>query len=111
MATISALTKLPAPSPPPPRLDSGTVVLYWDDNWSSRSLTLRTSDYAIGQRHTIPGPMFDNATFVSFNLPVGTVMTLMDNVTPVPGGHTVSDLSNCGRCVDLVGTGQTEGVN
>lgn len=55
--------------------------------------------------------MFDNATFVSFNLPVGTVMTLMDNVTPVPGGHTVSDLSNCGRCVDLVGTGQTEGVN
>jgi hypothetical protein len=63
------------------------------------------------QRHTVKSSLFDRATFAAFNLPVGTVMTLMDNVKPVPAGKPVADLSGCGHCVDLVGTGKTEAVD
>lgn len=55
--------------------------------------------------------MQDAATWVAFNLPVGVVMTLIDNNTPVESGHLVWELRNCGRCIDLVGTGQTEAVD
>jgi hypothetical protein len=48
---------------------------------------------------------------VAFNLPVGSVMTLMDNVVTVASGDLPTDFKNCGRCIDLVGTGQTEGVD
>jgi hypothetical protein len=105
------LTRLPAPSAPPPQLISGSVALFRDDNWNSQRLDLHTSDYIPGQRQTIQSFMFDQATYVAFNLPVGTVMTLMDNVQSVQAGKTVADLSGCGRCVDLVGTGRTEAVD
>jgi hypothetical protein len=38
-------------------------------------------------------------------------MTLMDNVQPVPATGTVADLSGCGPCIDLIGTGKTEAVD
>jgi hypothetical protein len=111
-ATQAALlTTLPAPSVPAPQLSSGSVALFRDDNWSSQRLDLRTVDYVPGQRQTIPSFMFDQATYIAFNLPVGTVMTLMDNVQSVQAGKTVADLSGCGRCIDLVGTGRTEAVD
>jgi hypothetical protein len=108
---VSLLTKLPAPSAPAPQISSGSVVLFGDDNWNSQKLELRTVDFVPGQRQTIQSFMFDQATYVAFNLPVGTVMTLMDNVQPVQAGKTVADLSGCGRCIDLVGTGKTEAVD
>lgn len=55
--------------------------------------------------------MQDAATWIAFNLPVGVVMTLMDNDIPVKAGDPVWNLKNCGRCIDLVGTGQTESVD
>jgi hypothetical protein len=55
--------------------------------------------------------LFDQATWIAFNMPVGTVMTLMDNVHPVQPGKSVADLSGCGRSVDLVGTGRTEAAD
>ena len=93
------------PSVPPPTLPSGTVTLFADDNWGSERATLRTADYPESVRHLFDGtPMQDQATFIAFNLPVGTVMTLMDGVVP-------PNVRFCGRCVDLVGTGKTESVN
>lgn len=108
---VTLLTRLPAPSAPVPQLSSGTVALFRDDNWRSQRLDLSTDDYVPNQRQRIQSFMFDQATFVAFNLPVGTVMTLMDNVNSVPAGMIVADLTGCGRCVDLVGTGKTEAVD
>ena len=105
MSNIYFLSRLPAPSFPPPALPSGTVMLFADDNWASERATLRTADYAESVRHLFDGtPMQDQATFIAFNLPVGTVMTLMDGMVPQNARFS-------GRCVDLVGTGKTESVN
>jgi hypothetical protein len=111
MANIDELTKLPAPSSPAPAIASGVVALYKDNNWSSQNIELRLSEYESGMRHTVPNALFDSATYVAFNLPVGTVMTLMDNIASVEQTFTVANLRQCGRCVDLVGTGKTEAVN
>jgi hypothetical protein len=108
---VSLLTRLPAPSAPPPQLASGTVTLFRDDNWGSQRLDINTGEFVPNQRQRVQSFMFDEATFAAFNLPLGTVMTLMDNVTPTPSGKIVADLSGCGRCVDLVGTGRTEAVD
>ncbi|MGB8770786.1 MAG: ETX/MTX2 family pore-forming toxin [Candidatus Korobacteraceae bacterium] len=133
----STITKLPAPSTPPPTLPTGTVVLYRDNNWQDQSpLKLTTANNREAVRHTIGGTnMQDAATWVAFNLPVGQVMTLTDNdnavptvssssssssssSAPAPGSSSVPDTSSfvwnlrgCGRAIDLVGTGQTEGVD
>ena len=54
--------------------------------------------------------MQDAATWVAFNLPVGTVMTLCDNFTAT-NGDPIMVMKNLGRCIDLVGTGQPQGVD
>ena len=110
--TVEFLTPLPSPSAAPPQQPSGTVTLFRDDNWNSDRLVLTTTQYRDGVRQIISGTnMQDAATWVAFNLPVGTVMTLMDDVTAIQPGHPVWDLSACGRCIDLVGTGKTVAVN
>jgi hypothetical protein len=108
---VTMLTQLPAPSTAPPQIPSGTVSVFQDDNWGSARLDLSTVDFVPDERQTIQSSMFDSATWVAFNLPVGTVMTLMDNVQPVDPSKGAADLSGCGQCVDLVGTGQTEAVD
>ena len=108
---VNLLTKLPAPSGAIPQLASGSVSLFQDNNWNSQRLDLNINDYVPNQRQTIPNFMTDQATYIAFNLPIGTVMTLMDNIVPVPSGGNVADLSGCGRSVDLVGTGKTEAVD
>ena len=108
---VALLTRPPAPAAAAPKLASGTVALFVDGDWNSRKLELRIADYAPGQRQTIPSSMMDVATYVAFNLPIGTVMTLTDNMQPVLPGRSVADLSFCGRSVDLVGTGKTEAVD
>ncbi|MGP0064431.1 MAG: ETX/MTX2 family pore-forming toxin [Isosphaeraceae bacterium] len=105
------ITNLPTASTPPAALPSGTVKLFRDDNWSSPSYTIDIYDYTPSQRQSISGtPMQDAATWIAFNLPAGTVMTLTDNVASNgPGG--CSDLKGAGRVVDLVGTGTTQSVD
>jgi len=111
MPAINQIGALPAPSKAPPALQSGTVVLYHDDNWDSQSYTLDTNNFRENQRQSITGTnMQDQATWIAFNLPVGTVMTLTDNVAELEG-YPVWNLRNCGRVVDLVGTGTTVGVD
>lgn len=108
---MASISKLPAPSSPPPTLSTGTVTLYKDNNWSGSSLSFNINDYAKDTRQSISGTsMQDGATWLAFNLPVGTVVTMMDNWVTPPNGN-VYDLKNCGRVVDLVGTGQTEAVD
>ncbi len=112
MANIDEFTKLPAPPTAPPSLPSGHVVLYRDTKWTSQRLDLALTSYVEGVRHSIGGtPLQDAASWVAFNLPIGTVMTLMEHLKPVEEGKQLWDLRNCGRCIDLVGTGKTEGVN
>lgn len=108
----TSISKLPAPSTLPPTLDSGTVKLFKDNSWSSPSLTLSTSDYASNQRHSIKGDTLQNkTTWLAFNLPEGTVVTLTNLLELSPPGGNVADLKGCGHVVDLIGTGSTEGVD
>lgn len=102
---------LACPSPAPAALPSGTIKLFRDNNWQSSSYTISLNDYTSGRIQSISGTsMQDQATWVSFNLPVGTVVTLMDNV-PSSQNSNIADQSGYGRCVDLIGTGTTTGIS
>lgn len=106
------LTALPSPSVAPPEVPPGIVRFFRDADWQSSHLDMSTQSYRPGARHSIAGTeMQDAATWVSFNLPVGTVMTLMSDDVPVPSGKPVNDLSGAGPCIDLVGTGTTVAVD
>ncbi|RKH18518.1 hypothetical protein D7Y13_37230 [Corallococcus praedator] len=52
----------------------------------------------------------DTATWIAFNLPVGTVVTMTDAYV-APADGNVYNLKGCGKVIDLVGTGKTEAVD
>ena len=110
---MSAISKLPTTATPSPALPSGAVKLYPNGNWTDPTFnTILTAMSPAGLRQSIAHTALQDAvSWVAFNLPVGQVMTLMENFTPLAPGASVGDLSNCGRCIDLVGTGQTESVD
>ena len=110
-AQVARLTKLPAPSSTPPKLKTGYVKLYADDKFDGPSYEIKLSKWKKNTRHRLKWDTFDNATWVAWNLPLGTVVTLTDHVTTVDKGHLLADLSHCGRCVDLVGSGVTEAAD
>jgi len=105
----SWLTPLPAPSSNPPAVPSGQVILYKDNNWNSQKLVLSTSQYRDGVRQTVDRNLFDEATWVAWNLPEGVVCTLIDNVKN--DTNSPYDWSDCGKTVDLVGNGTTRAVD
>lgn len=112
MTTNSRISPLPSPATAPKEVRSGTVVLFKDDNWNSASLTLDINDYASGQRQSLKGSkLHDAATWIAFNLPEGTVMTLSNNLMMDAPNGNVADLKGLGQVVDLVGTGRTEAVD
>ncbi|KAI1131681.1 hypothetical protein F5Y10DRAFT_43613 [Nemania abortiva] len=100
-------TTLPAPGVSPPQLPSGTVSLYKDASWSSPKVDVRTSEYVTNVRHQ--SPMVDTCTWIAFNLPPGTVMTLTDHI--VSAGQNVADLRDTGASIDLIGVGHTVAVD
>jgi hypothetical protein len=110
---MSEIAKLPAAATPPPALPSGTFVLYPNGNWTDQNhLSIVTANYAAGVRHSIANtPLNDAASWVAFNLPLGQVVTLAEHVPAPAPGISVGELSTFGRCIDLVGTGQTESVD
>jgi hypothetical protein len=110
---LARLTKLPsAPGSPTGNFPSGRVSLYKDSSWTSQKLDLETKNYHSGTRHTIPGSALrDEASWIAWSLPVGTVMTLMEHDTPRDEAESVANLRACGRCFDLVGTGKVETAN
>jgi hypothetical protein len=79
----------------PPKQESGTISLFADNYWDSTSLTLDISEFSEKNRHSIANTSLqDKATWVNFNLPVGIVVTLMENVTTLQEGQSVGGLSD-----------------
>ncbi|RKH36041.1 hypothetical protein D7Y13_12370 [Corallococcus praedator] len=108
---MPAISKLPAPAPTPPTQPSNTVRLFKDASWGGTSYAFSTNDYTKDKRQSISGTSIqDESTWIAFNLPVGTVVTLTDAFV-APADGNVFNLKNCGRVVDLVGTGRTEAVD
>jgi hypothetical protein len=68
---VALLTRLPANATPPPDAASGEVVLYVDGNWDSTSLLIETDEYTVSNRHIIREPLYNKATWIRYNLPVG----------------------------------------
>ena len=95
----------------PASLPSGTVMLYADQNWTSSNLTITTSGAIEGVQSSFAGTsMNDRTTWVAFNLPEGVVLTLLEHKATPPAGQPYS-FKGCGRCVDLIGNGQTQTVD
>jgi hypothetical protein len=102
---VSNLTPLPPTSSPPPDIPSGTVALF-AHHWDSKRLDINTSDYIVNKRHRVPAALIDSATWVAWNLPVGTVMTMTDWLQDSTG-LTNASLDGAAGSVDFVGSGQT----
>jgi hypothetical protein len=114
-----SLTKFPTPAGAP-ALPVKTVRLFAEvpgaaliseDPWNGKSWTINLDDWFAGKRHTVHSSVHDQARYVAFNLPVGVVLTLTDNIAPLGAGQNAADLSGCGVCVELVGTGQAEALD
>lgn len=91
-----------------PAIAVGTVILYKDNNWESPSWTI-TLDEPPNERHRVAETMFDQATYVAFNLPIGVVMTLTTHAAQ--DAQKLADLSGCGQCTDLIGTGKPQWID
>ncbi|KAF7856338.1 hypothetical protein EAF04_009866 [Stromatinia cepivora] len=106
---VNLLTKYPpADQPIPYQIGSGTMTLFQGD-FNSTATSIALDDYAPDRRHVIPSPQYQQTTYILFNFPVGTVVTILSNIKPNEGN--IADLKDCGTCADLVGTGKTESVN
>jgi hypothetical protein len=92
-------------------LSSGQIRVFKDDNWQSPNFTITLSNYPENSRNYVGDSWNDTATYVAFNLPVGMVCTLMDNLISLKDGQNPADWSDCGRTFDLVGKGYTQYVN
>lgn len=107
---VKLLTPLPAPPESPPQLPSGVVALFRDEDWNSQRLDINVNSVRQNQRQAVPAFMNDATSYIAWNLPIGAVLTLTDDFDLNTDGRNVADLSRCGRCLDLVGTGQTQAV-
>ncbi|KAG9192677.1 hypothetical protein G6011_11411 [Alternaria panax] len=110
---VNLLNKLPPPSQRAPDLSSGCIRLHQDFNRNSNNteIDIYRGSYPEKERHRFEQRLFDSASWVAFNLPVGTVLTFMDNLPSRPDSGEYADLSDAGRTVNLIGTGRTEGVD
>lgn len=107
----ASFSALPAPPGTPPNLDPGNVQLFVNGDWKSASTLVPTASYVSDQRHCLGNSINDQSTWALFNLPVGTVMTLLENRPPIGNDRSVSDLISAGRSLDLVGVGKTVAVD
>ncbi|KAM0150459.1 hypothetical protein ACHAPG_008803 [Botrytis cinerea] len=101
---VQLLTK-PSPLTIPYEVPRGTVSLFVGD-FNSYKTDLLIQDWVPSRRHLVPSSQFDKTSQVIYHLPVGSVMTLQAAMINNTGN--IADLSYCGTCVDLVGTGKTE---
>jgi hypothetical protein len=95
----------------------GEVILYKDSDWDSETFTIATlyqdpegrGRYPEGKVFSFVGhDMNDNATWIAFRLPRGTVCTLFDKVLSNPSANPF-DFAHTGVCVDLIGIGDIDG--
>lgn len=105
------LTKLPRPDKPADDIESNTVRIFNDSEFSTNYHDIDIDDFLGDVRHKMYNNVHNQANWILWNLPLGTVMTMTEHNTPLEKGQAVFDLNNCGRCIDLVGTGKTEAVD
>ena len=96
---------------PPPQLSSGTVALFQHPDWNSPRFDVSINEYRERYRHMLNRSAVDNTTWVAWNLPVGTVLTLSDHYREYDSNKSVGSLDGLGGTVDLVGTGSTESAD
>jgi hypothetical protein len=97
--------------PPPHEVTSNHIMLYKDAKWSGEALDLDLRNYYFDRVFTFSGtPMNDEATWIAFNLPRGTICTLFEHFIPNKDGSEFC-FAHAGRCVELIGTGKTESVD
>ncbi|KAF7953462.1 uncharacterized protein EAE97_000861 [Botrytis byssoidea] len=100
---VSLLTPPPRPSAPIPcQVASGT------GEWNSVRTDLVLDDYVPNQRHIIPASQYDKTSWILYNMPVGTVITLL---AAIKTSGPIADQGDALTCVDLVGTGKTEAAD
>lgn len=86
-------------------------MIFNDDNFGGNHYEIDIAEFMNDKRHRIYKFAYRKANWISWNLPVGTVMTMMECNKTVEKDQSLADLRGCGCCVALVGTGQTEAVN
>ncbi|TGO30047.1 hypothetical protein BPAE_0008g00390 [Botrytis paeoniae] len=89
-----------------PQILSGSISLFTDPNCSGTRTDICLEDYAINQRHAITSAQLDATTVVLYNLPHGTVVTLIGARPDDP--VNIADYKNCDCVVDLVGYNHTK---
>lgn len=104
----------------PHQINAGQIILYKDSNWNSQSYKIDTSDTAkfpAGRPFSFSGsPLGNSVSWIAFNLPAGTVCTLVQHIRAMPS-PTAGDPSKpynfagVGICVDLIGNGQVQTVD
>jgi hypothetical protein len=101
----------PAPMLYSSAIPSGSVGLYPDASWTGTPFWIRTSAYTEKVQASFSGTSSqDSCTWVAFNLPVGTVMTLLKSAT-APLANQPYNFVDAGVCVDLIGNGSIQTVD
>ncbi|KAJ8059119.1 hypothetical protein OCU04_012096 [Sclerotinia nivalis] len=96
---IVALLTKPSPKPVPWIIGTRQVRLFQAaDSWNTGGTLINIDDYVPNKRHVVPASQYDQASQALYNLPVGTVVTLLAAIQN--SGTNVDDLSNCLTCVD-----------
>jgi hypothetical protein len=108
-----SLSPLPAPGAEPPfALNSGTVEMFREADWTGSSQEVTTDRWPAAIRHNLAVHRRDHrAAWIAFNLPVGRVMTLTRHHRDIEDGLPACDLRDVAQVADLVGTGRTEAVD
>lgn len=106
-ALLKELTKLPSPGKS--YLNPGDVQAS-SGKFGSYVYRFSINDYKPEVHHRLNHPMKDFG-WIAWNLPVGTVLTLINERQGNFPDKAFSDLSGCGPTIDLVGTGTTETVD
>ena len=100
-----------ASDPYPGDIPSGQIILFKDASWGSESLTIDTASgaYPEGYPFSFSGTgLQDNATWIAFKLPTGTVCTLFDNTINLAAGSPPFNPAGAGVPVDLIGNGTVQ---
>jgi hypothetical protein len=97
--------------PYPGAVGSGKIGLFRESSWGSEVFWFSTSQYTEGVQASLVGTTLqDVATWVVFELPVGTVVTLLQSETAPVAGQPYN-FAHAGSCVDLIGNGEVQTVD
>jgi hypothetical protein len=84
------------------------MAMFRDRSWSSERSNINLNDYLPNKRHFLPNRQVDVLSWIVYNFPIGTVMTMTDD--DEFGGEKAANIKDCGTVFDVVGTGKTEAI-